>query len=93
MAKKNSKWESIADLIWEVPQTIEGFLIAIPYLILNSIGTIIKVLFFSFISLLSFNKWIKISELWNKKYLKDNIANPWNCVLALAIIIFFTIIF
>ena len=93
MAKKNSKWESIADLIWEAPQTIEGFLIAIPYLILNSIGTIIKVLCLSFISLLTLNKWIKLGELWNKKHLKDNIANPWNCVLALAIIIFLTIIF
>jgi len=93
VAKKNSKWESIADLIWETPQTIEGFLIAIPYLILNSIGTIIKVLFFSIISLLSFNKFLKISELWNKKYLKNNIANPWNCFLALTIIVILTIIF
>ncbi|MBR9847257.1 MAG: hypothetical protein GYB35_14670 [Algicola sp.] len=93
MAKKNSKWDSIADFIWEAPQTIEGIFIAIPYLILNSIGAIIKLLSLSFISLLSFNKWIKISELWNKKYFKDNIANPWNCVLALVIIIILTIIF
>ncbi len=92
MTKKNSKWKSIADLIWETPTTLEGIFVAIPYLILNSIGTIIKVIFLSLIAILTLNKWKKLNELWNKKYLKDNITNPWNCVLALGIIILLTII-
>ncbi len=93
MTKKKSKWNSIADLIWEAPTTIEGIFVAIPYLILNSIGTFLKVSFLSLISILSLNKWIKLSEIWNKKNLKENIVNPWNCVLALVIIIFLIIIF
>lgn len=92
MTKKNSKWDSIADLIWEAPQTIEGIFIAIPYLILNSIGTFLKVSFLSLISILSLNKWKKLSEIWNKENLKENIANPWNCILSLIIIIILTII-
>jgi ABC-type microcin C transport system permease subunit YejE len=93
VTKKKSKWDSIADLIWETPTTIEGIFIAIPYLILNSIGTFFKVSFLSLVSILSLNKWKKLSELWNKEYLKQNLVEPWNCVLALVIIIIMAIIF
>ncbi|MDP5229709.1 MAG: hypothetical protein NWQ38_04895 [Cellulophaga sp.] len=93
MSKKKGKWESVADLIWKAPTTIEGVFVAIPYFILNSIGTFFKVILLSLISVLSLNKWIKLRELWSKKYFKENIVEPWNCVLAIFIIVIVSFIF
>jgi len=93
LTKKKSKWVSIANLIWEAPTMLEVVFTAIPYFILNLIGTFFKVIFLSLVSILSLNKWIKLSELWNKEYFKKNTVEPWNCVLAIIIIIVMTIVF
>jgi hypothetical protein len=93
VTKKSNRWDFIADQIWEAPQTIEGFLIGIPYLILNIIGTFLKLILFSLIAILSLNKWMKLNELWSKKYFKSNISNPWNFVIGLVMIILISIIF
>ena len=93
LKKRNTKWDTIAGLIWETPQTIEGLIIAIPYFALNSIGTFIKLIFLSLISILSLNRWIKVDELWSKKFWKTNLGNPWNCVLAIFCIVILSIIF
>jgi hypothetical protein len=91
--KKENKWDFIANQIWEAPQTIEGFLIGIPYLILNITGTLIKLILFSLISILTLNKWMKLNELWSKNYFKSNISNAWNFVIGLLMIIIVSIIF
>jgi hypothetical protein len=93
LAKNNSKRKSVADLIWKTPTTLEGIFVAIPYIILNSVGTFLKVLLLSLISILSLNKLIKLDGIWSKHYLKENIVNPWNCVISIVTIILLTIIF
>lgn len=93
MARKSNKWDFIADQIWEAPQTIDGFLIGIPYLIINLIGTIIKIILFSLISILTLNKLMKLNELWSNKYFKSNISNAWNFVIGLLLIIIISTIF
>ena len=85
--KKSSNWENIADALWEGPLAIEALLIAIPYVILTTIGTALKVILTSIISVLTLNKTWKLSEIWNKKNLEKNIADPWNCLTSIVVII------
>ena len=92
MKKKTTKWESIADWILEAPQTVEGLIIVIPYLLLNAIGTGLKLTFLSLIAVLSLNNWVKLGVLWSKKSWKTNLGNPWNCVLAITCFVFLYII-
>ena len=43
MDNDKNNWNLTADLILDTPQKIEGLIIGIPYLILNVIGTILKI--------------------------------------------------
>jgi hypothetical protein len=81
----NKKATPILDFIDGLFTNSESILSVIPYLILTSIGTIIKLIFLTVLSIFSFNQWIKLKDLWNKKYLKTNLGNPWNCVLSLTL--------
>jgi hypothetical protein len=69
--------------------TIEGLLFGIPYIILTSVGTLLKLIVLTLISLLTFNKLIKIIDLWKKENLILNLINPWNCLIT---ILFITIL-
>ena len=88
----NKKGTSILDFIDGLYTNSEMIVFSIPYLILTSVGTIIKLIFFSLLSIISFNKWIELKGLWNKKYLETNLANPWNFVLSISILIILIII-
>ena len=89
----NKKENPILDFIDEFITDSESILFAIPYLILTSIGTIIKLMFLTLTAILSFNQWIKLKDLWNREFVKKNIGNPWNFVLSIALfIILLTII-
>ena len=81
----NKKETPILDFIDGFITNSESILFSIPYLILTSVGTIIKLLFLTLTAVLSFNQWIKLIDLWNKEFLKKNIGNPWNCVLSLTL--------
>ncbi len=83
----NKKQTPILDFIDGLLTNHESILFSIPYLILTSIGTVIKLIFLTFISILSFNQWIKLKDLWNKEFLKTNFGNPWNCVLTVTLFI------
>ncbi|CAL2078664.1 hypothetical protein [Tenacibaculum sp. 190524A02b] len=87
MKKTKKKSDSIFDSLDILSESFEGLLFGIPYFITTSIGTLIKVLFLSLISLLTLNQLIKLKKLWSKKYLILNIANPWNCVLTIIVFV------
>ncbi|MCC1485628.1 hypothetical protein [Winogradskyella immobilis] len=88
----NKKGTPILDFIDGLFTNSEMIIFSIPYLILTSVGTIIKLLVLSLLSIISFNKWIKLKDLWNKKYLKANLGNPWNFVLTVTLLIILIII-
>ena len=83
----NKKGTPILDFIDGLFTNSEMIIFSISYLILTSVGTIIKLLILSLLSIISFNKWIKLKDLWNKKHLKTNLGNPWNFVLTLSLLI------
>ena len=83
----NKKETPILDFIDGMITNSEGILFAIPYLILTSIGTLIKLFFLTLLSVLSFNQWIKLRNLWNKTFLSSNLGNPWNCILSVILFI------
>ncbi len=83
----NKKQTPILDLIDGLMTNSESLLFAIPYLILTSIGTAIKLTFLTLLSILSFNQWIKLKNLWNIGFLKSNLGNPWNFVLTVTLFI------
>ncbi|WP_165750566.1 hypothetical protein [Cellulophaga sp. Z1A5H] len=83
----NKKETPILDFIDGLLTNSEGILFAIPYLILTSIGTVIKLIFLTLLCIFSFNQWIKLKDLWNKRYLKTNLVNPWNCLLSVTMLI------
>jgi hypothetical protein len=83
----NKKETQILDFINRFITNFESILFTILYLILTSVGTIIKLLFLILTAILSFNQWINLKDLWNKEFLKKNIDNPWNCVLSIALFI------
>ena len=66
---------------------LEMYLFSIPYLIVTSVGTIIKVLLFSLVSILSFNRLIKFQKIYSKRYMMSSISNPWSLVWAIVTII------
>lgn len=88
----NKKGTPILDFIDGLLTNSEMIIFSIPYLILTSVGTIIKLLVLSLLSIISFNKWIKLKDLWNKKYLKTNLGNPWNFVLTVSLLFILIII-
>ncbi|WP_027391956.1 hypothetical protein [Aquimarina latercula] len=90
MKKTEKKSDSLFNNLDVLFESIEGLMFGTPYLIMTSMGTLIKVLFLSFISLVMFNQLIKLKKLWSKEYLMSNIVNPWNCVVT---IIFFIALF
>ena len=83
----NKKETPILDFIDGFITNSESILFAIPYLILTSAGTIIKLVFLTLTAILTFNQWIKLKDLWNKEFLKKNIGNPWNFVLSTVLFI------
>ena len=83
----NKNETPILDFIDGLFTNSENFLFAIPYLILTTIGTAIKLIFLSLLSILSLNLWVKLKNLWNRRYLKRNLENPWNCVLTITLFI------
>ncbi|SDY15151.1 hypothetical protein SAMN05444411_1412 [Lutibacter oricola] len=88
----NKKGTPILDFIDGLFTNSEMIIFSIPYLILTSVGTVIKLLFLSLLSIISFNKWINLKDLWNKEYLKTNLGNPWNFVLTVTLIIILIVI-
>ncbi len=76
----NKKETPILDFIDGFITNSENILFAIPYLILTSVGTVIKLVFLIIVAILTFNQWIKLKDLWSKEFLKKNIGNPWNFV-------------
>lgn len=86
----NKKRTPILDFIDGIFSNIDGVLFAIPYFILTSIGTIVKLFFLTLLSIFSFCQWIHLKELWNKNYFKRNLGNPWNFLIS---VMFFIILF
>jgi len=82
--KKSDSLFNSLDIVFE---SIEGLMFGIPYLIMTSIGTLVKVFFLSLISLVTFNQLIKLKKLWTKQYVRSNIVNPWNCVVTIVFLI------
>jgi ABC-type microcin C transport system permease subunit YejE len=83
----NKKETPILDFIDGFITNSESILFAIPYLFLTSIGTVVKLMFLTLTAVLSLNQWIKLKDLWSKEFLKKNLGNPWNCVLAAILLI------
>lgn len=81
MKKVKKKSDSIFDSLSLLIDGIEGLLFVIPSMIITTIGTLIKLIFLSLISLLTFNKFIKLKDLWSKNYLTSNLKNPWNALI------------
>ncbi|SHJ28164.1 hypothetical protein [Aquimarina spongiae] len=72
----NKNSNSIFDLLEMTGKVGEFLVYLVPYLILTSIGTLIKMTFLTLISLATFNQWIKLKNLWNRKYISSQIGNP-----------------
>ena len=84
MKKKTNKIFNIFDVFSE---GIDAFIFGVPYVFISSLGFVFKILFLTFLSILTLDKFIKLKVLWNKEYFLSNFVKPWNFVIGVVSIL------
>ncbi|UAB75473.1 hypothetical protein [Mesoflavibacter sp. SCSIO 43206] len=64
-------------------EVFESFGFMIFFVLIASVGGIIKFIFLNIFSLITFNKIIKLKKLWKKENIEKYALNPWNFALTL----------
>jgi hypothetical protein len=70
----------------------DNIFLAILYLIFIIPGVILKLLIFNLIAILTFNRFVKLEEIWKKKYLMDCFGDFKNLIYGIGIFIIILII-